>query len=197
MWYLQRTLMEITGNHKYLFIFDAVHCCKEMFSLLNELDSDLGVELFFLAYLASFLGSSWLFTLMRFLFHFWKFCLSEFTVFNFGIFFTKFRMMLFSFVFDFVMSWKFLANLCLLAKTFFTGGTVFKLAYYFPFEVPQRKTQSGCFDLDSSLLQLKCLSARRYILFTRNFETFFFLEMEHTYISVCNSKHISKYEIWV
>ncbi|NXX19134.1 F214A protein, partial [Podargus strigoides] len=26
--------------------------------------------------------------------------------------------------------------------------------------VPQRKTQSGCFDLDSSLLQLKCLSAR-------------------------------------
>ncbi|XP_074862623.1 atos homolog protein A [Carettochelys insculpta] len=26
--------------------------------------------------------------------------------------------------------------------------------------VPQRKTQSGCFDLDSSLLQLKCLSTR-------------------------------------
>ncbi|XP_008947337.1 PREDICTED: protein FAM214A [Merops nubicus] len=26
--------------------------------------------------------------------------------------------------------------------------------------VPQRKTQSGCFDLDSSLLQLKCLSGR-------------------------------------
>ncbi|PKK27770.1 family with sequence similarity 214, member A [Columba livia] len=26
--------------------------------------------------------------------------------------------------------------------------------------VPQRRTQSGCFDLDSSLLQLKCLSAR-------------------------------------
>ncbi|XP_067162008.1 atos homolog protein A isoform X1 [Apteryx mantelli] len=26
--------------------------------------------------------------------------------------------------------------------------------------VPQRKTQSGCFDLDSSLLRLKCLSAR-------------------------------------
>ncbi|OXB62267.1 hypothetical protein ASZ78_012074 [Callipepla squamata] len=41
----------------------------------------------------------------------------------------------------------------------------FKLAFSSPFEVPQRKTQSGCFDLDSSLLQLKCLSARSCIFF--------------------------------
>ncbi|NXC70542.1 F214A protein, partial [Anhinga anhinga] len=31
--------------------------------------------------------------------------------------------------------------------------------------VPQRKAQSGCFDLDSSLLQLKCLSARSCVYF--------------------------------
>lgn len=66
------------------------------------------------------------------------------------------------------MSWTFLANLFLLGKIVLTRGTVFKVASSFPLEVPQRKTQSGCFDLDSSLLQLKCLSARRYVLFTRN-----------------------------
>lgn len=73
------------------------------------------------------------------------------------------------------MSCKLLANLCLLVSTVLIGGTVFKLAFSSPFEVPQRKTHSGCFDLDSSLLQLKCLSARRYVLFTRNFEIIFFL----------------------
>lgn len=65
---------------------------------------------------------------------------------------------------------KILGKMCLLGKIVCGSSSVFKLASSFLVEVPQRKTQSGCFDLDSSLL--KCLSARRYVLFTRNIEIF-------------------------
>lgn len=67
---------------------------------------------------------------------------------------------------------KILGKMCLLGKIVCGSSSVLKLASSFLVEVPQRKTQSGCFDLDSSLLQLKCLSARRYVLFTRNIENF-------------------------
>lgn len=40
-------------------------------------------------------------------------------------------------------------------------GSCFSPPY---FEVPERKTRSGCFDLDASLLQLKYLSSTRYLL---------------------------------
>lgn len=83
---------------------------------------------------------------------------------------------------------KILGKMCLLGKIVCGSSSVFKLASSFLVEVPQRKTQSGCFDLDSSLL--KCLSARRYVLFTRNIEIF---EGGIMYIYLyAKSKHVSK-----
>lgn len=138
-------------------------------SLLSELHSDVGAYLVPVALFMYSSGSSCLC---------WSVFLQSFEAVQSIRIFNNFRIALISLeqlssLFScFCNVMQILGKPVLTVKFVLTGSTVFKLAFSSPFEVPQRKTQSGCFDLDSSLLQLKCLSARRYVLFTRNFELF-------------------------